>query len=232
MRRVIEQGDLRPMRDNRRSMGDLRSILASREALYALADIQLETTRREVPATLAELVAAVGGLIQQRAGGGDGLVHADRRHRVRHHRDGATARRAIGRRVGRPEQSDRRRAGGGGQVHQAGIVADEQGGALQAGRDLRQAEAADQVDRIRQGGQQGRGHRPFRVARAAEHHRPRIRSGHAVKERGETLGRPDLRQPVRRRRQRDHRPIAQHLRDTQPIGPARSRRREGAVARG
>jgi XRE family aerobic/anaerobic benzoate catabolism transcriptional regulator len=61
MRRVIEQGDLRPMRDNRRSMGDLRSILASREALYALADIQLETTRREVPATLAELAAAVGG---------------------------------------------------------------------------------------------------------------------------------------------------------------------------
>nr|WP_294505347.1 shikimate kinase [uncultured Rhodopila sp.] len=61
MRRVIEQGDLRPMRDNRGSMGDLRSILASREALYALADIQLETTRRDVPAALAELVSAVGG---------------------------------------------------------------------------------------------------------------------------------------------------------------------------
>jgi XRE family transcriptional regulator, aerobic/anaerobic benzoate catabolism transcriptional regulator len=60
MRRVVEQGDLRPMRDNRRSMGDLRAILASREALYALADIQLETTRRDVPATLAELVALVG----------------------------------------------------------------------------------------------------------------------------------------------------------------------------
>jgi len=61
MRRVVEQGDLRPMRDNRRSMGDLRSILASREALYALADIQLETTRRDVAATLAELAASVGG---------------------------------------------------------------------------------------------------------------------------------------------------------------------------
>jgi XRE family aerobic/anaerobic benzoate catabolism transcriptional regulator len=60
MRRVIDQGDLRPMRDNPRSMGDLRAILASREALYALADIQLETTRRDVPATLAELLAAVG----------------------------------------------------------------------------------------------------------------------------------------------------------------------------
>jgi XRE family transcriptional regulator, aerobic/anaerobic benzoate catabolism transcriptional regulator len=60
MRRVIDQGDLRPMRDNPRSMGDLRAILASREALYALADIQVETTRRTVPATLAELLAAVG----------------------------------------------------------------------------------------------------------------------------------------------------------------------------
>jgi len=31
MQRVIDQGDLRPMRDNRRSMDDLRAILASRE---------------------------------------------------------------------------------------------------------------------------------------------------------------------------------------------------------
>jgi XRE family transcriptional regulator, aerobic/anaerobic benzoate catabolism transcriptional regulator len=60
MRRVIAQGDLRPMRDNPRSMGDLRAILASREALYALADIQVETTRRDVPAILAELLEAVG----------------------------------------------------------------------------------------------------------------------------------------------------------------------------
>ena len=38
MQRVIDQGDLRPMRDNRSSMADLRAILASREALYARAD--------------------------------------------------------------------------------------------------------------------------------------------------------------------------------------------------
>jgi XRE family aerobic/anaerobic benzoate catabolism transcriptional regulator len=61
MQRVIDQGDLRPMRDNRRSMADLRAILASREALYARAGIQLETTARDVAATLAELVSAVEG---------------------------------------------------------------------------------------------------------------------------------------------------------------------------
>jgi len=60
MQRVIDQGDLRPMRDNRRSMEDLRAILASREALYARADIVLETTGRSVDETLARLEAAVG----------------------------------------------------------------------------------------------------------------------------------------------------------------------------
>jgi XRE family transcriptional regulator, aerobic/anaerobic benzoate catabolism transcriptional regulator len=61
MQRVIDQGDLRPMRDNRRSMDDLRAILASREALYARADIQVETTGRSVTEALAVLVAAAGG---------------------------------------------------------------------------------------------------------------------------------------------------------------------------
>ncbi|HQT80441.1 MAG TPA: shikimate kinase, partial [Rhodopila sp.] len=44
MQRVIDQGDLRPMRDNRRSMDDLRAILASREGLYALADVTVDTS--------------------------------------------------------------------------------------------------------------------------------------------------------------------------------------------
>jgi XRE family aerobic/anaerobic benzoate catabolism transcriptional regulator len=61
MQRVIDQGDLRPMRDNRRSMADLRAILASREALYARADLQIETTGRVIEATLAALVSAIGG---------------------------------------------------------------------------------------------------------------------------------------------------------------------------
>jgi XRE family aerobic/anaerobic benzoate catabolism transcriptional regulator len=59
MQRVIDQGDLRPMRDNRRSMADLCAILASREALYARADIQLETSGRSVADTLADLVSTV-----------------------------------------------------------------------------------------------------------------------------------------------------------------------------
>jgi XRE family transcriptional regulator, aerobic/anaerobic benzoate catabolism transcriptional regulator len=61
MQRVIDQGDLRPMQDNRRSMDDLRAILASRDALYVRADVQLDTTGRSVEETITALVAAVGG---------------------------------------------------------------------------------------------------------------------------------------------------------------------------
>jgi len=60
MQRVIDQGDLRPMRDNRRSMDDLRAILASREALYARADFQLDTAGRAVAESLDALESMVG----------------------------------------------------------------------------------------------------------------------------------------------------------------------------
>lgn len=60
MQRVTEQGDLRPMQDNSRSMDDLRAILASREALYAQADIEIDTTGLDAGATLAALMVAVG----------------------------------------------------------------------------------------------------------------------------------------------------------------------------
>jgi XRE family transcriptional regulator, aerobic/anaerobic benzoate catabolism transcriptional regulator len=56
MRRVQEQGDLRPMRDSRRAMDDLRAILASREALYAKADFTIDTSGRGVAATAEELL--------------------------------------------------------------------------------------------------------------------------------------------------------------------------------
>ena len=59
MQRVIDQGDLRPMRDNRRSMADLRAILASREALYARADLRIDTTGRDEHATIAALLAMI-----------------------------------------------------------------------------------------------------------------------------------------------------------------------------
>ena len=44
MKRVIAQGDLRPMADSRAAMTDLRAILASREALYTQADLSLDTS--------------------------------------------------------------------------------------------------------------------------------------------------------------------------------------------
>lgn len=60
MRRVVEQGDTRPMRDNKRAMEDLRAILASREALYAKADFTVDTSGRGPEETLAALLALEG----------------------------------------------------------------------------------------------------------------------------------------------------------------------------
>ncbi len=55
MQRVIDQGDLRPMRDTRQAMADLRAILASREELYAKADLVLDTTGRTLEQSLGDL---------------------------------------------------------------------------------------------------------------------------------------------------------------------------------
>jgi len=60
MQRVVTQGDERPMRGNRQAMDDLRAILASREALYARADLTLENRDRTIESTLAELVERLG----------------------------------------------------------------------------------------------------------------------------------------------------------------------------
>lgn len=59
MARVVAQGDLRPMADNAESMDDLRRILAGRTALYAKADVAVDTAGKDVETSLAELVAAV-----------------------------------------------------------------------------------------------------------------------------------------------------------------------------
>ena len=55
MQRVVTQGDERPMRDNAQAMDDLRAILASREQLYARADLVLDNEGRGLDASLAEL---------------------------------------------------------------------------------------------------------------------------------------------------------------------------------
>lgn len=59
MKRVIAQGDLRPMAGNAEAMQDLKRILAAREAAYARADLTVDTSREPVAATyLALRVAA------------------------------------------------------------------------------------------------------------------------------------------------------------------------------
>ena len=60
MRRVIEQGDLRPMANNDRAMDDLISILTSREPLYAKADLILDTAGKTPELSLRELLALLG----------------------------------------------------------------------------------------------------------------------------------------------------------------------------
>ncbi|PPR62096.1 MAG: Shikimate kinase 2 [Alphaproteobacteria bacterium MarineAlpha4_Bin2] len=48
MARVVAQGDMRPMADNREAMRDLRQILSAREELYDRAVAALDTTGEEV----------------------------------------------------------------------------------------------------------------------------------------------------------------------------------------
>jgi XRE family aerobic/anaerobic benzoate catabolism transcriptional regulator len=57
MQRVVAQGDLRPMADNRHAMDDLVSILKSREPLYARADLTLVTAGKSPEHSLAELLS-------------------------------------------------------------------------------------------------------------------------------------------------------------------------------
>ena len=61
MQRVVAQGDMRPMTDNRQSMSDLRRILKTREALYGKADAVISTSDKTPAESLRELCAAVSG---------------------------------------------------------------------------------------------------------------------------------------------------------------------------
>jgi len=60
MERVLAQGDLRPMRDSRTAMDDLRAILSAREPLYARADLVLDTTGKSLEESFAELLRLIG----------------------------------------------------------------------------------------------------------------------------------------------------------------------------
>ncbi len=56
MRRVLEQGDLRPMAGSQQAMDDLRRILEERSELYGRADLVLDTSNTEVAASVRELL--------------------------------------------------------------------------------------------------------------------------------------------------------------------------------
>jgi XRE family aerobic/anaerobic benzoate catabolism transcriptional regulator len=58
-RRVVAQGDVRPMRDRPRAKNELRKLLAARAPLYAQSDVEIDTAGRSVQA----LVERVAGLV-------------------------------------------------------------------------------------------------------------------------------------------------------------------------
>ncbi len=59
MRRVRDQGDLRPMGDDRSAMQELRAILVSREPLYARARAVVDTAGQSVEGSAERLVGAI-----------------------------------------------------------------------------------------------------------------------------------------------------------------------------
>jgi XRE family aerobic/anaerobic benzoate catabolism transcriptional regulator len=59
MDRVVAQGDMRPMAENREAMADLRRILEARTPLYAMADATVDTAAVGVDAALERLMGAV-----------------------------------------------------------------------------------------------------------------------------------------------------------------------------
>ena len=67
MARVRRQGDLRPMADDRSAMAELRTILKSREPLYARANAVVDTAGLSVDAAAARLSEAVAPVLKQDA---------------------------------------------------------------------------------------------------------------------------------------------------------------------
>lgn len=59
MARVRAQGDTRPMAGNPEAMAQLKSILSSRETLYARAEAMLDTSRRTEAQSLSDLVTLI-----------------------------------------------------------------------------------------------------------------------------------------------------------------------------
>lgn len=65
MRRVLKQGDTRPMTASREAMADLKSILEGRAAFYAKADLQVHTSGLELREAHASLLKQVREWLEQ-----------------------------------------------------------------------------------------------------------------------------------------------------------------------
>jgi XRE family aerobic/anaerobic benzoate catabolism transcriptional regulator len=55
MKRVVAQGDMRPMKASKEAMEDLRSILAGRAAFYSKAEFRVDTSAQSLDAAFADL---------------------------------------------------------------------------------------------------------------------------------------------------------------------------------
>jgi len=64
MRRVLEQGDTRPMAQSKEAMEDLKSILAGRAAFYSKAQLQLDTSAHDLDKTFDLLRSMVRQQLQ------------------------------------------------------------------------------------------------------------------------------------------------------------------------
>ncbi len=64
MKRVIAQGDTRPMAASKEAMQDLKGILAGRAAFYSKAEFKVDTSAQPLAATFVELRATVRAALQ------------------------------------------------------------------------------------------------------------------------------------------------------------------------
>jgi XRE family transcriptional regulator, aerobic/anaerobic benzoate catabolism transcriptional regulator len=64
MKRVVAQGDLRPMAASREAMDDLKRILAGRASFYAKADVQVDTSAQALGDAFQQLRNGVRGTLQ------------------------------------------------------------------------------------------------------------------------------------------------------------------------
>ena len=64
MSRVVEQGDLRPMADNREAMRDLRQILSARESAYSRALATFDTSGQTIAESSDKVLRLARGVMK------------------------------------------------------------------------------------------------------------------------------------------------------------------------